>query len=63
MSLEQLKRLENINKTAVLYPGAVQPIHLDVFAILNDKERDLCLMYAEDLIKKARAGITKGMMN
>lgn len=53
MTLEQLRRVDNVNAYAVTWK-AVRPINYARFAILNDSEREACLQAAEDLIKKIK---------
>ena len=63
MSAEQLRRLEYINRFAILCPKIVKPINYVQFAILNDAERDTCLMNAEKLIKKVQQELEASLRN
>lgn len=63
MSVEQLKRLEVINRYAVLFPKAITPINYGEFAILNEAERNLCLQNAEKRIKNLLQERNKNSLN
>lgn len=54
MTQEQLKRVDIVNYYAAIYK-MVMPIDYGRFAILDEKERELCLQSAEGLINKIKA--------
>lgn len=51
MTQEQLRRVDIVNSYAAVYK-IVMPIDYGRFAILDERERELCLQSAEGLIKK-----------
>ncbi len=63
MSAEQLRRLEIINRYALLYPKVITPINYGEFAILNEDERNLCLKNAEKRIKNLLQERNKSSLN
>jgi len=63
MSTDQLRRLENFNRYAKLYPKLIKPINYCEFAILNDDERNLCLTNAENLVRNILTETDKCSLN
>ena len=51
MTLEQLRRVDRVNLYAAVCK-IIPPIKYERFAILDDKEREQCLLQSESLIKK-----------
>lgn len=54
MTVEQLKRLDNINYFAQVFRPMVQTVEYARFAILTDPEREELLVFMEDKINKIR---------
>jgi hypothetical protein len=54
MTQEQLRRVDIVNKYASIWK-MVMPIDYGRFAILDERERELCLQSAEGLINKIKA--------
>ena len=62
MTLEQLRRVDRVN----LYAAVCKinpPIKYERFAILDDKEREQCLLQSESLIKKIQDDQEKILKN
>ena len=53
MTQEQLRRVDIVNSYVAVYK-IVMPIDYGRFAILDERERELCLQSAEGLIKKIK---------
>lgn len=54
MTVEQLKRLDNINYFAQVFRPMVRTVEYARFAILTDPEREELLVFMEDKINKIR---------